>query len=122
VSGLLATLGEAPPLWFVPHSAPVDRGILTTTFVPVDGEAEPALREAYEERPLVRFRAGSPELRHVRGTAFADLAVAQQDGVAVVLAAIDNLGKGAAAQAIQAANLALGWPEATGLLRAPATP
>jgi N-acetyl-gamma-glutamyl-phosphate reductase len=122
VSALLASLGEAPPLRFVPHSAPVDRGILVTTFVPVEGGAEPVLREAYAGRPLVRFREGSPELRHVRGTAFADLAVAQEGGTAVVLVAIDNLGKGAAAQAIQAANLALGLPEAAGLFRAAATP
>jgi N-acetyl-gamma-glutamyl-phosphate reductase len=122
VSALLAELGAAPPLRFVPHSAPVDRGILVTAFAPVEGEAEPALRRAYSGRRLIRFREGSPELRHVRGTAFADLSVAQQGGTAVVLCAIDNLGKGAAAQAIQAANLAVGLPETTGLLRAPATP
>ncbi|MCA9490437.1 MAG: N-acetyl-gamma-glutamyl-phosphate reductase [Myxococcales bacterium] len=122
VRGLLAALGEAPPLHFVPHSAPVDRGILVTAFVPVSGSPMSALDDAYRGHRLVRRRVGSPELRHVRGTAFADLAVAEGAGVAVVMVAIDNLGKGAAAQAVQAANVALGWEGTTGLLRAATTP
>ena len=77
---------------------------------------------AYAGAPLVRFREESPEIRHVRGTAFTDLTVHQRGGMAVVLAAIDNLGKGAAAQALQCANLALGLPPDAGLRRAAATP
>lgn len=122
VRTLLASLGTAPVLRFVPLSAPLDRGILVTAFVPTTGDAEDAFRAAYAGRRLIRVRRGTPEIRHVRGTAFADLSVTCTDDLAVVLVAIDNLGKGAAAQAIQAANLALGWDEATGLSTAAATP
>ncbi len=104
-------------LTFVPQSAPVDRGIFCTAFVPVgEVDARSIVADAYATAPLVRLRSETPELRHVRGTAFADLAAHQDGGTAVVLVAIDNLGKGAAAQAVQALNLALGLPEACGLL------
>jgi N-acetyl-gamma-glutamyl-phosphate reductase len=124
VRAFLAGHGEAPALRFVPWSAPLDRGIFATSFIPLAGEVDAAaiVREAYAAAPLIRLRAGTPELRHVRGTAFCDLAVHQGDGVAVVLAAIDNLGRGAAAQAVQALNLACGWPADTGLRQLPCTP
>lgn len=122
VRAFLATLGEAPALHFVPTSAPVDRGILVTAFVPVSGDARAAIGDTYAGKPLIRMRAESPELRHVRGTALADIAVHQDGDLAVVLVAIDNLGKGAAAQAVQCWNLAVGLPETAGLRRLPATP
>jgi N-acetyl-gamma-glutamyl-phosphate reductase len=108
----------------VPHSAPVDRGIFATCFVPVPLDADPIaiVRDAYAAAPLVRLRPGTPELRHVRGTAFADLAVHVRDGLCTVLVALDNLGKGAAAQAVQCANLAAGLPEQAGLALAAVTP
>lgn len=110
--------GEAsPPLRFVPHSGPFDRGILATCFIPVDAGTNAAalVRAAYEGAPLVRIRDESPEVRHVRGTAFADLAVHQDGDCAVVMCSIDNLGKGAASQAVQCLNLLFGWPHETGL-------
>jgi N-acetyl-gamma-glutamyl-phosphate reductase len=124
IGAALGRLGPAPAVHFVPHSAPVDRGIFATTFVPMaDASGAQALvREAYAGSPLVRIRAETPEIRHVRGTAFADLAVTAAPGMAVVLSAIDNLGKGAATQAIQCANRMLGLPSDTGLRRAAATP
>jgi N-acetyl-gamma-glutamyl-phosphate reductase len=123
IRGLLGGLGTAPAVHLVPVSAPVDRGILASVLVEV-GEASAAaiVADAYAAAPLVRLRAASPELRWVRGTAHADIAVHQQDGVASVLVAIDNLGKGAAAQAVQALNLALGLPEAAGLHTPSLTP
>jgi N-acetyl-gamma-glutamyl-phosphate reductase len=124
IRAALAALGVAPALHFVPHSAPLDRGILATAFVPFDGDPVAAFSRFYADRPLIRLRS-SPEkveVRLVRGTAFADVAVAAGEGLAVSVVAIDNLGKGAAAQAVQAANLALGLPEALGLRQAPATP
>ncbi len=117
VRAMLAQLGDAPDVLFVPASAPLDRGIFATCFVPLRPgvNARAVVADAYRGKPLVRWREGSPELRHVRGTAFADLAVHQQGDTAIVLVAIDNLGKGAAAQAVQALNIALGHPEAAGL-------
>lgn len=122
VAAFLGGLGTAPALHFVPLSAPVDRGILASILVSVDGDARAAVNDAYATAPLVRLRPGSPELRWVRGTAFADVTVTQRDDVASVLVAIDNLGKGAAAQAVQALNLSLGFPADLGLRAAPATP
>lgn len=114
----------APKVHLVPISAPIDRGIFATCFAPVDDglDVEALFRDAYAGHRLVRLRQGSPELRHVRGTAFTDISVSRQGDQAVVLVAIDNLGKGAAAQAVQCLNLSLGLPVETGLWRAPCTP
>lgn len=115
---------EAPPVRLVPTSAPLDRGIFATCFATVDPslDARSLYRAAYEQAPLVRIRDESPEIRHVRGSAFADLAVHQDGEAVVVLCAIDNLGKGAASQAVQCLNLSFGWPAETGLMVAPCTP
>ena len=118
----LGRLGGSPPIHFVPISAPVDRGILATTFVPTDGDGAAIVERAYAHAPLVRIRRESPEIRHVRGTAFADVGVTQGDGVAVVVSAIDNLGKGAASQAVSCLNLVHGLPVDRGLRRIPCTP
>lgn len=123
ILGVLGDLGTAPELHFVPLSAPVDRGIFATCFVPV-GEADAAslLQAAYAEQSMIRVRPGSPQLRHVRGTGLADLSVHQDGSMAAVLSAIDNLGKGAAAQAVQCLNRSLGLPVDTGLTPIPLTP
>ncbi len=109
----LAGLGTQPTLNFVPWSAPVDRGIFATCFIPMTPgcDAEAIVRATYGNRRFIRLRDGTPELRHVRGTAFCDISVYQDGDTAVVLAAMDNLGRGAAAQAMQALNLALGLRE-----------
>ena len=103
----------------MPHSAPFARGIHVTAFVPVEGAGEGAVQAAYHaayaDEPFVRLVAGTPEVRAVVGTNMADVSVAVGDGVAVVMAAIDNLGKGMAGTAVQNANLALGLDETAGL-------
>ncbi len=121
----LQSLGgqPAPRLHFVPLSAPVDRGIFATSFVHVgEADASAIVNDAYASHPLVRLRSGSPDLRLVRGTAFCDLSVHQDGDTAVVMAAIDNLGRGAAAQAIGALLTSLGHPPHAGLLTAGLTP
>lgn len=120
----LASLGQPVELSFVPTSAPLDRGIFATSFVPLRPGTDPvaAVRAAYRDRPLLRLRADTPEVRHVRGTAFCDLAVHADGDLAVVLAAIDNLGKGAASQAVQCLNLVFDLPVQTGLVRAACAP
>jgi N-acetyl-gamma-glutamyl-phosphate reductase len=124
VRATLAARGQPIELLFVPTSAPLDRGIFATSFVPLAAGADPValLADAYANAPLVRLRAGSPEVRHVRGTAYTDIAVHRQGDTAVVLAAIDNLGKGAATQAVQCLNLVAGLPPGTGLRRPAALP
>jgi N-acetyl-gamma-glutamyl-phosphate reductase len=107
---------------FTPHLVPMQRGILSTSTAvltkPV-GRAElvEALEEAYREATFVDVVGGSPQTRWVVGSNRAMIAafVDESTGRAVVLAAIDNLIKGAAGQAIQAANLMLGFDEGVGL-------
>ncbi|MGH7528306.1 MAG: Asd/ArgC dimerization domain-containing protein, partial [Gemmatimonadales bacterium] len=110
------------------HSGPFVRGIYLTLHGYLPGKetvsaGEPGTqasrwyREAYRGRPFVRVLDAPPELTHVVGTNYALIhAVESADGGEVqVTVAIDNLVKGAAGQAIQAMNLALGIDEETGL-------
>lgn len=118
VRAFLSSLGTSPLIHFVPLSAPVDRGIFATVFAETSDNFDPnaCFSKYYDDKPLIRIRKGTPELRHIRGSAFADIAVHRNENTSVVLAAIDNLGKGASSQALQAANLSYGFPETTGLL------
>jgi N-acetyl-gamma-glutamyl-phosphate reductase len=106
---------------FVPHLLPVFRGILTTLYLrPARGvdaaRVRACLAAAYADEPFVRvYDRGLPELDRVQHTNRCDLAVAQVQDHVVVVAAIDNLVKGAAGQAIQNMNLMLGLAETAGL-------
>jgi LysW-gamma-L-alpha-aminoadipyl-6-phosphate/LysW-L-glutamyl-5-phosphate reductase len=113
--------GNVPELLFVPVSGPVTRGIwLTASFtLGRDEDLESLYESFYRGSPLVRFRAGLPELKPVVGTAFTDIGMVQEGRNVVTGVAIDNLGKGAAGQAIQNLNLMLGLPEERGLIVPP---
>ena len=108
------------PVCFVPHLLPVRRGLLATCYVRA---TEPDLRErleaAYAATPAVLLlpEGVSPELARVAGTDAAEVALFQDQATdtAIVICALDNLGKGAAGQAVQNANLALGLDETMGL-------
>jgi N-acetyl-gamma-glutamyl-phosphate reductase len=100
------------------------RGLLATVHAQIDLPApkvKQAFVQAYEAHPLVVLRDEPPATGDVRGSALAHLHVAVDEtrGVVSVGCAIDNLLKGAGAQALQALNLANGWPETLGL---PLTP
>jgi len=104
---------------FVPHLLPVRRGLLATCYVHFAGDAREALEESYASSRAVRVlpEGVAPELGRVQGTDAAEIAV-YSDGATdttIVVCAIDNLGKGAAGQAVQNANLALGVEETAGL-------
>lgn len=123
----LAGLPEPLALTFTPHLAPLKRGMLATIYADllpsVDADCLPELfSRAYQHEYFVRvLPAGQlPETRHVAYTNFADLAVVadKRTGKVKVLSAIDNLGKGAAAQAVQALNLMAGFAEQEGLAAA----
>jgi N-acetyl-gamma-glutamyl-phosphate reductase len=108
-------------LWFTPHTAPMKRGIVATITAPAAAGADAAavgdaLRAAYEDAPFVRLLDGRlPSTGAVWGSNRCDIAW-RVDGAAVLLfAALDNLVKGAAGQAVQAMNLRMGLPEARGL-------
>jgi N-acetyl-gamma-glutamyl-phosphate reductase len=113
-----------PALLFRPHLVPMSRGIVASVAVPVvrpvdAAEARELYGTRYEGRPFVRLLEGEalPETRHVRGSNRCDLAIRVGAGGSMLLvyAAIDNLVKGAAGQAIQNCNVLMGWPEAAGL-------
>ena len=70
---------------------------------------------AYDEKPLVRLTATSPNVADVEGSPFCDIFWQQDGEQLVVVSAIDNLLKGAAAQAMQAANVKFGKAETAGL-------
>lgn len=112
-------------LQFTPHLVPMNRGILSTIYTNLKNrhltleEAHAAFCHTWEQSPWVRvLPAGTvPETRFVRGSMFCDigLAIDQRTGGLVVLAAIDNLCRGAAGQALANANLMCGLPVDTGM-------
>jgi N-acetyl-gamma-glutamyl-phosphate reductase len=123
------TLGGAPPatVVFTPHLLPVRRGILAVAYSRLrkDIGADPAaavkqaLATFARDKPFIRIVTGEEvRLQGVVGTnrVLIGAAVDAKRGVVVSLAAIDNLVKGAAGQALQNANLMFGLPETTGLL------
>ncbi len=107
------------PICFVPHLLPVRRGLLATCYLHTDADVRSLLEEAYAASPVVRVLPDgvAPELARVQGTDAAELGIFADaaTGTAIVICAIDNLGKGAAGQAVQNANLALGLDETAGL-------
>jgi N-acetyl-gamma-glutamyl-phosphate reductase len=107
------------PVCFVPHLLPVRRGLLATCYAKVDGDARELLEEAYAVSAVVRVlpQGVAPELGRVQHTDGAEIGVFEDVSTrtTIVICALDNLGKGAAGQAIQNANLALGLGETAGL-------
>ena len=114
-------------LSLVPVSGPLVRGIYAVCQVDIpEGMTEAELRDRYERAyagaPFVRLGAAPPDLKTVVGSNHCDLHVSVRDGSAAVIAALDNLVKGAAGQAVQNMNLMLGFEEALGLDRPGAYP
>jgi N-acetyl-gamma-glutamyl-phosphate reductase len=107
------------PVCFVPHLLPVRRGLLATCYVRSGADLRGLLEDAYSGSPVVRVLPDgmTPELAHVQGTDAAEIALFDDaaTGTAIVICALDNLGKGAAGQAVQNANLALGLDQTLGL-------
>jgi len=107
------------PVCFVPHLLPVRRGLLVTCYVRPSGDLRSLLEEAYAESDVVRVlpEGVAPELGRVQHTDCAEIALFEDRATdhAIVVCALDNLGKGAAGQALQNANLALGLDETLGL-------
>jgi len=104
---------------FTPHLAPMTRGILATCYGTATGPCDPieALHAAYDAEPFVHVTADPPATKWVIGSNGVQLTARydERTGRVLALSAIDNLGKGAAGQMIQCANLMLGLDETAGL-------
>ena len=122
---------EEVKVTFVPHVVPASRGLLATIFAPLaeqmnDEDAFDLLYERYRGATFVRVLPPGtfPETKNVRGSNFCDLSakVDKRTGRLVLMSALDNLGKGAAGQAVQNMNLMCGFDEAEGLWTPPFYP
>ncbi len=120
---LSAIAGRAVRVVFTPHLVPMTRGILATVYASLNGalteqEALNLYAETYSNAPFVRVLDGAlPQTKATLGSNYCDVTVkidARTD-MAIAIAAIDNLGRGAAGQAIQNMNLMFDLPETTGL-------
>lgn len=118
----LAALGAPVQATFVPHLAPLDQGELVSCYVTSSRElTETQLRDlfadAYDGEPFVELVQRPPGVREVRDTNLCRISahLDPRTGRALVFAAIDNLWKGTASQAVQNLNLMLGRPEGEGI-------
>jgi N-acetyl-gamma-glutamyl-phosphate reductase len=120
----VAGLPGPVPLTFTPHLVPLPRGLVCTVTATLArtataAEVRAAYLDAYDAEPFVTVLPDGawPASAHVLGANTARVAVAldPRTGRVTAACALDNLTKGAAGQALQAANAALGLPEATGL-------
>ncbi len=128
VPEMLQALGlEEKDFTFTPHVLPITRGILSTIYVRLAAPGPPKdldevvelYRDFYAHTPLVRVygEGALPEISTVAHTNYADIGFALDEatGRLIILSTLDNLGKGAAGQAIQNMNLMFGYPEETAL-------
>jgi N-acetyl-gamma-glutamyl-phosphate reductase len=115
--------GRPVQVVFTPHLVPMTRGILATVYAPLtepltESEALALYDDTYREAPFVRvLHDALPETKATLGSNFCDVTVKidTRSQVAIAIAAIDNLGRGAAGQAVQNMNLMFGLEETTGL-------
>jgi N-acetyl-gamma-glutamyl-phosphate reductase len=115
--------GQPVAVTFIPHFVPMSRGLLATIYVRLRRPATAAQLHRlyaadYSHAPFVRIRdEGAANPKHVRGTNDCEISLhlLPRTRQVVVTSAIDNLGKGAAGQAVQNLNLMMGWPQALGL-------
>lgn len=115
---------------FTPHLVPMNRGILVTAYCPVDSKT--SLKEIvdlyqakYDSEPFVQvLESQIPETRWTKGSNMCQigLTVDKRTNQLIVVAAIDNLLKGASGQAVQNMNIMFGLPETTGLTQIPVLP
>ncbi len=121
IERVLASHGCTAPLAFTPHVVPLSRGMLADVYLVLDRVPDmrrvvDALHGAYDTSPFVRLLESgcAPSLSAVVGTNDAEISVDRCGNTIRAICAIDNLGKGAAGQALQNINIMLGFPEEEG--------
>ena len=121
----LAALGSSLQITFTPHLLPLDQGELVSCYVTLSDQQvtleqlHRLYHDAYDHEQFVELASEPPGVRAVRETNICRIAVFRDErtGRAIVFAAIDNLWKGTASQAVQNLNLMFGLPEGTGITR-----
>jgi len=117
IDQILGTVAGTPvEVVFSPHLAPMDRGILTTTYsLPTAELSEEkvlqTLRDFYDDEPFVRVVDHLPATKDSTGTNFCDLTARIVRGRVITISCIDNLIKGASGAAVQNFNIMYGYPE-----------
>lgn len=111
--------GDTVHCSFVPHLAPITRGIHTTITARLAKDlaaVQAAWTTTYGGRTFVRIRPGTVEVANVTGTNFCDIAAFADGQTLIITSVLDNLVKGASGQAMQNLNLMYGYAETDGLL------
>ncbi|MDI6758874.1 MAG: N-acetyl-gamma-glutamyl-phosphate reductase [Candidatus Omnitrophota bacterium] len=117
--------GKKVNITFVPHLLPISRGILATIYVKKARHQAPdtkhlisLYKKFYKKEPFVRIKdsGGFPRLKDVVKTNFCDIGIYDNKDSIIIIAAIDNLLKGASGQAVQNMNIMYKFPEHTALL------
>jgi N-acetyl-gamma-glutamyl-phosphate reductase len=118
----LAVLGAEVAITFTPHLLPLDQGELVSCYVDLhpraaDLDLDALYRETYADEPFVELASTPPGVRDVRDTNICRISTHRDErtGRAIVFAAIDNLWKGSASQAVQNLNLMFGLDEQAGI-------
>ncbi|WP_323785279.1 N-acetyl-gamma-glutamyl-phosphate reductase [Thalassovita sp.] len=119
--------GSAAGLVFTPHLVPMTRGLLTTIYCrghATTEQCQDAARRFYADRAFVRVTDKPPQTKWATGSnlSFVNYAADPERNLVIAMGVVDNLGKGAAGQAVQNANLICGLPETAGLEGAPVWP
>lgn len=112
---------------FQPHSAPLVRGVFTTSYVRLkkamsDDDVLALYRKYYAGERFVRLAKGTTNVSYVANSNFVDIGVAAHGSTAIVFGSTDNLIKGGAGQAVQCFNVMFGFEEDAGLRLAPGHP
>jgi len=115
--------GEAPEasILFVPHLAPLRKGMSSTIMVPLsrgitERELAALFASAYGEAPFIGLRGSAiPQTAEVRGSNRCDIGWQIEGGTLILFSVLDNLMKGASGQAVQNMNVRMGFPETSGL-------
>ena len=116
---ILSTAKDNTHITFTPHLIPVNRGILSTIYFKTSADErtiKETIQNKYKDRFFVRVKNSVPAIRYVANTNFIDIAVFKNDNTAIIVSAIDNLLKGASAQAVQCFNIMQNIDEKEGLL------
>lgn len=119
--------GRPVEIVFTPHLVPVNRGILATCYVKGDAQViYDTMAAAYADEPFIHVLPFGklPAMSHVQGSNFCHIGVVADrvSGRALIVSTLDNLNKGSSGQAMQNANLMLGYEETAGLMLAPVFP